>query len=247
DGLGGQDRVLHVAGTALLDDVLLFGGGRVRQDVVGVAGGHTHLNVADDDEFRLVLPAQQLDRAIEVAVLVGIGVAAVGPDHLDRDVEFVLALHTVAGGGHLLATFDGLGPSEDRDRGLDGVFVLGVERACHAEVRGAFARAGAAALDADLPDDGCVQEDRAGLILAVGVALRTPALGDGAGLGLGDLACQLDDAVGWNPGDLRCPLWGLLDAVGAIAHDVGAVGGVFRRRVGQGVLVEADGVLVEEL
>src|SRR5699024_7554971 len=137
--------------------------------------------------------------------------------------------------------------SEDRDRGLDGVFVLGVERACHAEVRGAFARAGAAALDADLPDDGCEQEDRAGLILAVGVALRTPALGDGAGLGLGDLACQLDDAVGWNPGDLRCPLWGLLDAVGAIAHDVGAVGGVFRRRVGQGVLVEADGVLVEEL
>ena len=125
--------------------------------------------------------------------------------------------------------------------------MLGVEGACHAEVRGAFARAGAAALDADLPDDGCEQEDRAGLILAVGVALRTPALGNGGGLGLGDLACQLGDAVGRHTGDLRGPLRSLLDAVGSLAHDVGAVGGVLRRRVGQGVLVQANGVLVEEL
>ena len=68
-------------------------------------------------------------------MLDGIGVDSIGSDHLDRDVELVLTLHAVAGGGHLLATFDGLGPSEDGDRGVDGVFVLGVEGAGNAEVQ----------------------------------------------------------------------------------------------------------------
>ncbi len=59
---------------------------------------------------------------IDVGVLVDDGVARVVPQELDRHIQLLFAAHAVAGGGHLRASSDGVGPGEAGDGGLHRIF-----------------------------------------------------------------------------------------------------------------------------
>ena len=243
--LGGEDGIAHVAGRALLDDVLLLRGGAIREDVIGVAGGDGHLDIGNDDELGLRVVAKELRRAVDVRVLVGQRIAGVLPDHLDRHVQLVLAAHAVPILGHLRAVVDGVGPAEHGNRRLHGVFRIRVERVLHGQAVGGLAATRAATGHADIAAHGGQREDGAGLVLAVGVALRAPALVDGHGLGVADLAGELGDLLRGHTRDAGGPLRGLGDAV-LLALEVGAVGAVFWSALGQVLLVEAGAVFVQE-
>ena len=184
-------------------------------------------------------------RVVDVAMLVGQAVAGVVPQALDVAAELVGAGDARVGGRHLVPVVDGIHKLVDRKRRLDGV----LERELADQVGGRLrlALAGVGARQADLAERDRDHADRAGRLLAVGVALRAPALGDERRLGVLEVACQLADLVSGNLGDLGCPFRRLLGLVLALAHDVGLVGEVLALGgLGHGVLVPADGVLAQE-
>src|SRR5690606_21667800 len=145
------------------------------------------------------------------------------------------------------SVMDGVETGEDGDDRVRRVRQPGVERPDEGQRLRPLPGAGTAAGDADVAGDAGEQEDRAGVVLAVGVPLRSPALGDRARLGRGDLAGELADPAGRDAGDVGRPLRRLLHPVRAAALDVGAVGGVRRGALRQRVLVETDAVPVEEV
>ena len=140
---------------------------------------------------------------------------------------------------------DCLGPQEVGEAALDGVVALGQRG--DVEAVAALAGTGVGRRLADLAHKLGEQQDGAGRGVAVRAALRAVPLADKAGLGLADLVGELDDAPFGDAGDLRGPCRRLFDHVIARAHDIGVVGAVLGRALGQGLLVVAHAVGVQEV
>ena len=182
---------------------------------------------------------------VDVAVLVGEAVARVVPDELDGLRELVHALHVGVELGERGAVLHGVRPHIRGDLRLHAVLARGHGHA--GEGVGTADGARAAAGDAHVAGEDGQHADGARGLLAVDLALRAQALNHSARLGGGYLTGQVDDGLLRHARDVGRPRRGLGRAVGTLAQDVGLVGRPGRRSLGQGVLVVADAVGVEEV
>ena len=132
-------------------------------------------------------------------MLVDNGIARVVPHELDGHVQLVRAAHAVPQGGHFRAALDGFCPRKDGDGLFDRVGQEG--EGGDGQVGAAFARARAAALQAHVAGEHGHHGDGPRGLLAIGMALGSPALTDVAGLCAADFAREADDFVFRNPGN----------------------------------------------
>ena len=183
---------------------------------------------------------------VDIGVLVGNAVAGVVPHELDVGVELLLAAHAIGDLGHLSAVVDGVDHREDRDGGGHGV--VASRQSLKPNAVGALAHAVVGAGQAHLAHQQGQDHDGHGGHLAIGAALRAPALDHEHVLSSRNLFGEAADAVGRDAAQGSSPLGGLLHHVIAGAHDVVGVGlvlalGALRHRG----FVETDAVGVEEL
>jgi len=132
DGLVRKDRVAEVAGALLRRQVDLLGGGHIGQEDVGVARRHRHLVVDADDHLALGLVGKDLDRLVDVTVLVDQGVGPVEPDELDVGAQGDVVLDVRVAVGvfgiaytvlvrHPLSAHDRIGPTVEGQHRADRV------------------------------------------------------------------------------------------------------------------------------
>ena len=177
-------------------------------------------------------------------MLVDEGVALRIPDELDVVREVIRTAHGRILRRHRLRVGNGLGPEEDGEGHLDGVLADGEARvdAVGVAFAGARVRAGKAYLTGEEREHG----DRGRLRFAVHAALRSPALGDEAGLRRGDFTREALDRFDGNVRDAGRPFGRLRRLVGAVAENVGLVVASLRGGLREGLFVVAHAVLVKE-
>ena len=256
DGLGLEQRLdgLRLAadeagpGGAAGGEVVLLEGRGAGQDDVGGHGRRRHPRINRDDHAHagifLVWKIVDAQRVVDVGVLAHHDVGAVVPDELDGGLQLQGAgLLGVAGdtglvdgadapGGvvHDRVVLDGLVPVEERHAHVHRV-LLGEARdgrgGSERNAAHALTGAGAAAGNTHVAGDGGDHRDGAGVVAAVGVTLRAPALNGGRRTVHVQVG-QLADSVGRDSGNAGGPLGGLLAGalVGAGAGEVGLVGHV---------------------
>ena len=132
-------------------------------------------------------------------MLVDDGVARVVPHELDGHVQLVRAAHAVPQGGHFRAALDRFCPRKDGNGLFDRI---GQEwEDSNGQVGAAFTRARAAALQAHVAGEHCHHGNGPRGLFAIGMALRSPALANVAGLCAADFAREAEDFVFRNPGN----------------------------------------------
>ncbi|MNE54260.1 hypothetical protein D3C80_1490260 [compost metagenome] len=116
-----KDQIPHVAGIVVRNDIFLFNRHQVRQQNIGIFRRRGHKVLNHHDHFALRIVLQNIVRFIDVRVLIGDGVTGIVPDELDRHVQFFLATHPITPGGHLRASYNGIGPAKAGDLRFDRV------------------------------------------------------------------------------------------------------------------------------
>ncbi|MNS41886.1 hypothetical protein D3C72_742530 [compost metagenome] len=148
DHLVGKDDIRHVAARGIQREVHLFGGRAVRQQNIGIFRRRGHVAVDHHYHLAFFVILKDVVGAVDIRVLVDNAVARIVPDHLNRHVQLIFPAHTVAQGGHFWAAFNRIGPHKHGDTGLDWIFQR--RHTFERHFIRAFARAGVAAVDADV-------------------------------------------------------------------------------------------------
>ena len=239
-----KDEIAHIAGVVVGNNVFLLDGHQVRQQDIGVFGRGGHKVFDNHDRLALAFVLQDLVGLIDIGVLVNDGIAGVVPDEFNRHVQLLFPSNAVAGGGHLRAAIDGVGPAKAGDGGFDRVGQY--RQAFNGDGIGGFAGAAVAAVNADVAGQNRQHGDRPGGQLAVSLALRTPSLANVSRPGAADFPGQLDDAVDGNAGDPRGPLRRFRHAVIALSENIRFVMPVLRGICRQRFFIVADAVRIKE-